>query len=222
MLVIFDLDGTLLNTIDDLASAANAALSACNLPTRSVEQCRQFVGNGVSKLLERALPKEKQDPALLSRMHEAFFTYYDAHLADRTCPYVGIGDLLQALQMRKIKMAVASNKYQRATQWLVEHFFPSIHFSAVLGQRDNIPVKPHPQIVQDILATAQENPAFCVYVGDSDVDMQTARNAGVKACAITWGFRTRELLRTYEPAYLIDRPADLLMLPEIKNYNSGT
>lgn len=209
MLVIFDLDGTLLNTIDDLAAAANHALSACGFPARSVEECRQFVGNGVAKLLERALPLGHKTPENLAAMRTAFFAYYDEHLADKTHPYSGITQLLTTLQKRGVKLAVASNKYQRATERLIKHFFPQITFAAVLGQRENIPVKPHPQIVEDILALAHETHAHTLYVGDSDVDMQTAQNAGVKACAVTWGFRSREVLAAYQPFALIDHPQDL-------------
>ena len=209
MLVIFDLDGTLLDTIDDLAAAANHALLACGFPARSVEECRQFVGNGVTKLLERALPDGRKTSENLAAMHEAFFNYYDAHLTDKTRPYPGIPELLTNLQARGVKLAVASNKYQRATEQLMKCFFPQISFVAVLGQRENIPVKPHPQIVQDILTAAHETPTNTLYVGDSDVDMQTAQNAGVKACGVTWGFRSREVLAAYKPFALIDHPQDL-------------
>ena len=118
--------------------------------------------------------------------------------------------ILEALQTHGVKLAVASNKYQAATERLIMHFFPQITFAAVLGQRENVPVKPHPQIVQDILATAHETPAHTVYVGDSDVDMQTAQNAGVKACAVTWGFCPLDVLVKYNPAYMIDKPYQLL------------
>lgn len=210
MLIIFDLDGTLLNTIDDLSAAANHALTSCGFAPRTIDECRQFVGNGVTKLLERALPEHARNPANVSRLRASFFAYYDAHLWDHTFPYHGMGEVLTALQTRDIKLAIASNKYQAATERLIAHFFPQISFTVVLGQRENVPVKPHPQIVQDILAAAYETPAHTVYVGDSDVDMQTAQNAGVKACAVTWGFRTRDLLATYHPAYIMDSPAQLL------------
>ena len=212
MLVIFDLDGTLLNTIDDLAQAANAALVSCGLPSRTVEECRQFVGNGVSKLLERALPEGSRTPDMLARMHAAFFTYYDAHLTDHTRPYPGIETLLNELQRRGVKLAVASNKYQRATERLIKHFFPHISFVAVLGQRENIPVKPHPHMVQEILSLAHELRENTLYLGDSDVDMQTAQNAGVKACGVTWGFRSRETLAAYHPAFLVDHPQEISSL----------
>lgn len=210
MLVIFDLDGTLLNTLDDLSAAANHALTQCGFAPRSVEECRKFVGNGVTKLLERALPDGHKTSENVTRMKTAFFAYYDKHLADTTYPYDGICEALAALQARGVKLAVASNKYQAATAQLIAHFFPSVSFAAVLGQREGVPVKPHPQIVQDILAAANETCEHTLYVGDSDVDMQTAQNAGVRACGVTWGFRSRESLAACHPAYLIDNPKELL------------
>ncbi len=212
MLAIFDLDGTLLDTIDDLAQAANAALVSCGLPPRTVEECRQFVGNGVSKLLERALPEGNRTPEVLASMHTAFFAYYDAHLTDKTRPYSGIETLLNELQMRGVKLAVASNKYQCATERLIKYFFPHISFVAVLGQRKNIPVKPHPHIVQEILSLAHETRENTLYIGDSDVDMQTAQNADIKACGVTWGFRSRETLAAYHPAVLVDHPQEITRL----------
>lgn len=219
MLVIFDLDGTLLNTIDDLAAAANHALNVCGFAARSVEQCRQFVGNGVSKLLERALPEKARTPQNIADMRAAFFAYYDAHLTDKTRPYEGIDKLLKCLQARSIKLAVCSNKYQRATERLISHFFPQIKFACVLGQCEHLALKPHPQMVDEILRITQEEKENCLYVGDSEVDMQTAQNAQVKCCAVTWGFRQCADLEVYHPAYLVDSPAQILMLPEIQRNN---
>lgn len=210
MLFVFDLDGTLLNTIEDLSNAVNCALRACSFPVRNLEECRQFVGNGVTKLLERSLPKEHQTPENLARMKEAFFAYYDAHLADFTCPYAGMVETLTVLQQNGVRLAVVSNKYQRATSALVTHFFPRVSFVAVQGQREGVPVKPHPYMVQEILQTAGQTRGQTLYVGDSDVDMQTAQNAGVKSCGVTWGFRPRESLAVYQPAYLIDKPEQLI------------
>ncbi len=212
MLLIFDLDGTLLNTLDDLAAAANYALSAAGFAPRTTAECCQFVGSGVTKLLERALPDGHKTPENIARLKTSFLAYYDAHLTDFTHPYTGIKDVLAALQARGIQLAVASNKYQRATSYLITHFFPQISFVSVLGQREGVPVKPHPHMVHAILAAANETPAHTLYVGDSDVDMQTAQNAGIKACGVTWGFRSRGVLAAYQPAYLIDDPRDMLHL----------
>ena len=219
MLVIFDLDGTLLNTIDDLAAAANHVLNARGFAARSVEECRQFVGNGVSKLLERALPKEVHLSQNMADLHGAFFAYYDAHLTDKTRPYEGIDELLKSLQARGIKLAVCSNKYQRATSYLITHFFAQIKFTSVLGQREDLPLKPDPQMIDEIIRIAQEAKENCLYIGDSEVDMQTAQNAHVKCCGVTWGFRSREKLAAHQPTYVVDNPAQILLLPEIQRNN---
>ncbi len=219
MLVIFDLDGTLLNTIDDLTAAANHALKVCGFPLRRVEECRQFVGNGVTKLLERSLPAGSCTSENMTRMREAFFAFYDVHLADQTRPYEGITALLSSLQARQIQLAVCSNKYQAATSRLVKYYFPTIDFVSVQGQRDGVPVKPHPQMVREILTQAQATTDDCLYVGDSDVDMQTAKQAEVEVCAVTWGLRSREVLAAYQPTCWADTPAQILLLPQIQRNN---
>ena len=211
-LISFDLDGTLLNTLDDLTDAVNYALWEYGFASHSLDECRNLVGNGVTKLMERALPENARTPENIARMRELFLNYYNDHLWDKTRPYPGLRSILPALQTRGIKLAVASNKYQSATERLIEHFFPQVTFVSVLGQRENVPTKPHPQIVQDILAAAGENPAHVLYIGDSEVDMQTAQNAGVKACGVTWGFRSREVLIDCQPDYLIDTPQELVNL----------
>lgn len=208
-LVIFDLDGTLLDTIADLAAAANAALQANGFPVRTQEECQRFVGNGVTKLLERALPEGHKTMQDVEKIRPAFFAYYDEHLMDVTRPYPGMAELLGGLQKRGVKLAVASNKYQSATERLVKHFFPNISFCAVLGQREGVAVKPDPAIVNEILWASGASREDTLYVGDSDVDMQTAHNAGVRVCAVTWGFRSREELASFRPDFMADRPADI-------------
>lgn len=212
MIVIFDLDGTLLHTINDLAAAANAALVANGFPKRTLAECQSFVGNGISKLLERALPQGEKTPQNTEKLRPVFFAYYDAHLTDFTRPYAGVNELLKNLTARGIKLAVASNKYQRATEKLVTHFFADTPFVSVLGQRENIPTKPNAYVVREILSCAHETAQTCLYVGDSEVDMQTAQNAGVPVCAVTWGFRTKEVLAAYHPDFYADTPAEILSL----------
>ena len=209
-LVIFDLDGTLLDTIADLAESANHALKQLGYPTRDVEKIRTFVGNGVNKLLFRALPDEEKTEENMMRMRTHFVPYYDAHNADLSAPYPGIVALLEELQAKGLKMAVASNKYQEATVKLVKHYFPMIDFVEVLGQREGINVKPDPTIVFDILQKAGVSKEETLYVGDSGVDMQTAINAGVDAIAVTWGFRPRTELEDFHPMGLIDQAEELL------------
>ena len=209
-LVIFDLDGTLLDTIADLAESANHALKQLGFPTRDVEMIRTFVGNGVNKLLFRALPDEEKTEENMMRMRTHFVPYYDAHNADLSAPYPGIVALLEELQAKGLRMAVASNKYQEATVKLVKHYFPMIDFVEVLGQREGINVKPDPTIVFDILQKAGVSKEETLYVGDSGVDMQTAINAGVDAIGVTWGFRPRTELEDFQPMGLIDQAEELL------------
>lgn len=209
-LVIFDLDGTLLDTIADLASAVNHALIQLGYPTHETETIRTFVGNGINKLLERALPAEEQMEDNVMRMRSHFVPYYDIHNADLSRPYRGIEDLLQGLQEKGIGIAVASNKYQEATVKLVKHYFPDITFAEVLGQRKNIPVKPDPAIVFDILQKTGIEKEEVIYVGDSGVDMQTARNAGVDAVGVSWGFRPQTELEAFHPLAIINKAEELM------------
>ena len=209
-LVIFDLDGTLLDTIADLAESANYALKQLGYPTHDVETIRTFVGNGINKLLERALPSHEQTEENVIRMRSHFVPYYDVHNADLSNPYPGIVSLLEDLQAKGIQIAVASNKYQEATVKLVKQYFPDIDFVEILGQREGINVKPDPTIVFDILQKADVSKEDILYVGDSGVDMQTAINAGVDAVGVTWGFRPRAELESFQPMGLIDQAEELL------------
>jgi phosphoglycolate phosphatase len=203
-LVIFDLDGTLLNTIADIAMAVNHALSALGYPTHSEEVVKSFVGNGVSRLLERALPEDKRTEENVSLLRKHFTEYYDKHNADFSSPYSGILSLLSQLQRNELMLAVASNKYQQATEKLVAHYFPGIDFIRVLGQRPGVPVKPSPEIVHEIISAANVCKESVLYVGDSGVDMQTASNAGIDAIGVSWGFRPRTELEAYAPLAIVD------------------
>ena len=201
-LAIFDLDGTLLNTIADLAIGTNQALEKCGVPTHPIEAYPMFVGNGINKLFERALPTGARTEENVLRIRAHFLPYYDEHNADLSSPYPGIPELLEHLQDRGIRMAVASNKYQRATEKLIRHYFPTIRFEAIFGQREGIPIKPHPQIVEEILTLVPVCKEEVIYIGDSGVDMQTALNTGVESIGVTWGFRPREELLQNKPTYL--------------------
>ena len=209
-LVIFDLDGTLLDTIADLAVATNHALTQLGYPTHEVETIRTFVGNGINKLLERSLPEDKRTEADVMQMRTHFIPYYDAHNADFSSPYPGVVALLETLQAKGLMIAVASNKYQEATEKLVKHYFPTINFVEVLGQREGIPVKPDPIIVHDILKKANVSPEDTLYVGDSGVDMLTAINAGVDAVGVSWGFRPLAELENFCPKGIVDKVEELL------------
>lgn len=212
MLIIFDLDGTLVNTIDDLGQACNHALSACGFPTHTIEDYPRLVGNGINKLIERALPEQHRNETTVLRLREYFVPFYDKHNCDLTRPYNGIPELLKALKAAGHTLAVASNKYQAATEKIVAHFFPNT-FDVVLGERVDVPRKPDPQIVWDILAslpsTINHKPST-LYVGDSLVDAATAKAANLPFVACTWGFCTKEQLLTAQPDYMITHPLELL------------
>lgn len=212
MLIIFDLDGTLINTIDDLGQACNHALSACGFPTHTIEEYPRLVGNGINKLIERALPEQHRNETTVLRLREYFVPFYDKHNCDLTRPYNGIPELLKALKAAGHTLAVASNKYQAATEKIVAHFFPNT-FDVVLGERVDVPRKPDPQIVWDILAslpsTINHQPST-LYVGDSLVDAATAKAANLPFVACTWGFCTKEQLLTAQPDYMITHPLELL------------
>ena len=217
-LVIFDLDGTLLYTVPDIAAATNQALAACGYPVHSEAEIASYIGNGINKLFERALPKASRSQEEVLRIRSLFLPYYGEHCADMTRPFDGIPELLTGICRHGIKVAVASNKYHPATVKLIQHFFPETPFCAVFGERKGVPRKPEPMIVWDILRKAgisvsDDGRESVLYVGDSGVDMQTAANAGLEAVAVTWGCRTREELASCSPAYIVDRPeqiADIL------------
>ena len=209
-LVIFDLDGTLLDTIADLATATNHALQQLGYPCHDTETIRTYVGNGINKLLERALPENKRTEANVIKMRSFFVPYYDIHNAELSIPYPEIISLLETLQDKGIMIAVASNKYQIATEKLIRHYFPTIKFIEVLGQREGISVKPDPTIVFDILKKADVTPEETLYVGDSGVDMQTAINSGIDAIGVVWGFRPKAELESYQPQGIITKASEVL------------
>lgn len=211
-LVIFDLDGTLLNTIADLGNATNHALEQCGYPTHPLSAYPRFVGNGVRKLMERVLPESARSQALIEQMLAHFREYYDAHMTEDTKPYSGIPELLAQLTQRGIAVAVASNKYQAAVEKLVGHYFPDIPWAAVEGQKEGVPVKPDPSIVFEILGKHPTPKADVLYVGDSGVDMETARRACVDSAGVTWGFRPVAELREYRADNIIEAPSGILRL----------
>ena len=219
MLIIFDLDGTLINTIDDLGQACNHALSVCGYPTHKIEDYPRLVGNGINKLIERALPEGHRNEATVLRLREYFVPYYDAHNCDLTRPYEGIPTLLQALKAQGNTLAVASNKYQAATEKIVAQLFPDT-FDVVLGERDGVARKPHPQIVYDILLDRSDK-SETLYIGDSLVDAETAQAAGVKLILCTWGFCTEEQLATANPDYMVHHPAEILPIIEQIDVQAG-
>ena len=211
MLIIFDLDGTLLNTIDDLGHACNHALMQSGFPTHAIEEYPALVGNGVKNLIRRALPENERTEENVERVYTAFVPYYDAHNADYTRPYEGIVELLQNLKQAGHTLAVASNKYQAATEKIVNQLFPSI-FDVILGEREGIARKPDPQIVYDIFRITHHTSGAVLYVGDSLVDMETAKNANVPFAACSWGFVARQTLVDAGVKCIVDTPQEIAML----------
>jgi phosphoglycolate phosphatase len=234
MVLIFDLDGTLLNTIDDLGYACNHALQLAGYPVHPIKAYPAMVGNGISNLIRRALPEAVRTEETILLVREFFVPYYDEHNCDFTRPYSGIPELLATLKAQGHLLAVASNKYQAATEKIVNHFFPGI-FDVIFGEREGVNRKPDPQIVCDILNTL--NPPYgeadrsnvgrkelstlndsqpstlnaqLIYIGDSLVDRDTARNAGLPFVACSWGFVPRETLVAEGVEHIIDQPVDLL------------
>ena len=215
MILIFDLDGTLLNTIDDLGYACNYALAQTGFPTHPIEAYPAMVGNGISNLIRRALPEAERNDETVARLREFFVPYYNEHNCDQTRPYDGIPQLLSTLRAKGHTLAVASNKYQAATEKIVRHFFPDT-FDCILGERYGIPRKPDPQIVADILNAVASKASLPLYIGDSLVDRDTALNARVPFVACSWGFVPRERLIEAGVTTLIDRPGELLSLLPIR------
>lgn len=211
-LIIFDLDGTLLNTIADLGEAVNFALTRNGFPDHPIAAYNMMVGNGVRRLIERAIPSESRSEEIVNRLLVSFREYYDIHLCDHTLPYPGIEPLLDELLVRGASLAVASNKYESAVKRLIAHFFPSIEFASVCGNIDGYPPKPDPSIVFRVLTEAPTPKAEVLYVGDSAVDIETAYRACVDSVGVTWGFRPVHELAASNPTHLIKAPAELLNL----------
>ena len=211
-LVIFDLDGTLLNTIADLGAATNFALEKCGYTTHPISAYPRFVGSGISKLIERVLPESCRTQAQVDRLRPYFFEYYGEHMADATEPYPGIQDLLSQLTQRGVNIAVASNKYQEAVEKLIGKYFPDLPWAAIEGQKDGIPVKPDPSIVFDILGKCPTPKEEVLYVGDSGIDMETARRACIESAGVTWGFRPVSELREYFADNIVESTGQLLRI----------
>lgn len=208
--VIFDLDGTLLNTLGDLRAATNHALEVRGLPPHSMEEIRQFIGNGIRLLICRAMPEGTPEAEIDAALDD-FKAYYAAHIHDRTVPYDGIPQLLTALRKHGIKVAVLSNKIDSASQQLIEYFFPG-KTDVVFGEHVGVPRKPDPTSCRMVMQQLGVQPEQVLYVGDSGTDMQTAKNAGLYAVGVTWGFRSKEVLLENGADVLVHRPEQILQI----------
>ena len=209
-IAIFDLDGTLLDTLQDLAISTNYALEACGYPKRTVEEVRSFVGNGIEKLIERATPADISSDDR-KQVLEAFKAHYAVHCEDHTAPYDGILPLLDKLIDAGMPIAVVSNKIDFAVQSLCKKYFGG-RFSVAIGEREGIRRKPYPDSVLEVLSQTDISPENAVYIGDSEVDIRTAENAGTDVVCVTWGFRDKDFLASEGAKIFADSAEELLSL----------
>lgn len=206
--VIFDLDGTLLNTIDDLADAANWVCLSHGWPTHTVEEYKQYVGNGMKKLAQRFVPEDWRTPEGLQQVLEEFMPYYDAHKEDKTAPYPGIADLLKELKGAGVNIAVLSNKAHSLVPSILEGYFPGV-FSFAQGALDGLPTKPDPTLLHRLMEEMGATEKNTLFVGDSNVDIQTAKNGGLVSCGVLWGFRSRRELEQEGANFLAENTQQL-------------
>ncbi len=206
--VIFDLDGTLLNTLEDLKNSTNFALNKFNYPARTLEEVRCFVGNGVKKLIERAIPNGLNNPDF-NECLDVFKKNYSENMYNNTAPYIGILKILKELKNDGYKIAVVSNKFDSAVKELCKKYFPDL-VDIAIGQSETIPKKPAPDSVFEAIQELGINHCDCVYVGDSEVDVQTAKNANLPCVGVSWGFRSKDVLQNEGCKYIIDNPCDIM------------
>jgi len=208
--LIFDLDGTLLNSLEDLADSVNAMLAWYDYPQRHIEDIKRFIGNGVNRLVELSLPGGLDNPGYDSCLRY-FKEHYSKNMYNKTRPYDGIMTLLEELCKRDIKMAIVSNKFDIAVKKLNRDYFDN-YFAVAIGESENIKRKPAPDLVYAALRELGSKPSESVYIGDSEVDVRTAKNAQIPCIGVTWGFRDRNLLAQEGADYIIDNPRELLLL----------
>lgn len=208
--VIFDMDGTILNTLEDLKNATNYSLRQFGMPERSLEEVRMFVGNGIRKLVERAVPAGTSEEKI-AQVFDVFLEYYEIHSADNTSPYPGILELVEKLKKSGIKTAVSTNKADIPAQELGREYFNGI-FDLIVGQQDGLKVKPAPDSVNKILSILDIQKKDAIYIGDSDVDVQTAKNSGLDFIGVSWGFRGREFLEKNGAKNIVDNTNEILDL----------
>jgi phosphoglycolate phosphatase len=210
--IIFDLDGTLVNSLEDLADSMNSILQRYNFPVHSVPTYKQLIGNGIRNLVFKALPEANRDKALINTCYDLMIEVYRENAVKKTKPYEGISELLDELVSRNMKLAVFSNKADEFTKKIVLTLLPEWNFEAIVGLSTEALQKPNPFVAMQISEKFGINPEETLYVGDSGVDMQTANNAGMYAVGALWGFRSKEELTSNGAMYLIKKPLDLLKI----------
>jgi len=206
-LAVFDMDGTILDTIGDLHAATNHALRSYNLPERSLDEVRSFVGNGLHKLVERAVPAGSSDETI-DRVHGELIDYYGKHTVELTKPYDGIPEVIDRLRAAGVKTAVVSNKVDPAVTDLVHTFFEGL-FDFSMGEQKGFAIKPNPDMVDEILRRSGFDRSEAVYIGDSEVDLQTAVNSKMDCIAVSWGFRGRKILEELKAETIVDSPSEI-------------
>lgn len=206
--LIFDMDGTILNTIDDIHQSVNYALSQFDLPLNTIEHTTKSVGNGAYNLLKRSVPSHTPKD-LLNQVFEVYRNHYEKHAQILTAPYPGIIDLLKNLKTQNYLLAVVSNKYDEMVKLLNHQMFEGL-FDVSVGEKTGIPIKPEPDMIMHALGELGLTKDEIFFIGDSDTDMQTAINAKIKSVAVTWGFRTLDVLKIFNPTYIIHHPSELL------------
>lgn len=206
--IIFDLDGTLLATLEDLTDSVNFALSSYKLPIKTIDEVKQFVGNGVGRLMELAILDGTKNPEF-DEIFALFKRHYNENCQNKTKPYDGIYDMLTALKKQNYKIAIVSNKIHSAVIELNKNYFRE-YIKVAIGEKEGIAKKPAPDTVNEALRLLDSKRENAIYVGDSDVDITTAKNAGMPCISVTWGFRNRDFLENHGAAYFIDKPMDLL------------
>ncbi len=211
-LAIFDLDGTLLDTIGDLAEACNYMLALRGLDSHTREEYRKMVGNGILRLVERALPEELRTPEYVAEARQDFVAYYVDHIDCYTHPYEGIRVVLHSLQNDGWLLAVASNKFDAGTKTLVANIFPEVAFKTIYGNREGFPLKPDAALLELIMTECGATPETTFMIGDSGVDIQTAQAAGVPSVGCSWGFRPRTELEEFGADFIVDNPLEILQI----------
>ena len=216
--IIFDLDGTLLNTLDDLTTSVNAAMKAAGLKNRTREEVRQFVGNGFMKLIERCVPDGQENPQF-KKAYGTFRMHYAAHCREKTAPYDGIIQLLGRLRAQGVPVAVVSNKFDAAVKKLCDAYFPGL-IPVVIGERDGVRPKPAPDTVLSALKQLHMTPEKAIYIGDSEVDIETAKNAGTEQISVCWGFKDRAFLEEHGAKRIVENTDELYQTLEKMTFAS--
>lgn len=209
--VIFDLDGTLLNTLDDLADAANHVCQNHGWPTHETQAYKYFVGNGIPKLVEQFTPEEARTPWVLEQAHDEFMAYYSRHKEDKTVPYPGMLQAVEQLKAAGLSLAVLSNKMDSLVRPVMARYYPGV-FPVVQGAIPGVPTKPDPSLLRRLMKRMGANDRETLFIGDSDVDILTAKNGGVASCGVLWGFRTRGELERAGASFLAETPEALSRL----------